>query len=158
MTRCRRCCGRMWRRDWGEDVADLTKLGDGVLRTTEAVLRGAGGRSVLVRVPRPGAAGDVSEQLGIAVATFDDVEIAPCVLRVLSTTGEEKLELQAGARAVAAAAGGNDVATVLAWFAAAAGVVVDGELLRIAGVSYRDVAGVPYVYRLELTGSGAAEI
>ncbi len=148
----------MWRRGWGDDVADLTKLGDGVLRTTAAVLRGAGGRSVLVRVPQPGTAGDVSEQLGLAVATFADVEIAPCVLRELTTTGEETLEMQAAAGSVAMAAGGSEVSLVLAWFAAAAGVVVDGELLRIVSVSYRDVAGVPYVYRLELAGAVAAEI
>ena len=139
-------------------MADLTKLGDGVVRTTEAVLRGAGGRSVLVRVPRPGAAGEIAEQLGLATATFDDVEIAPCVVRVLSTTGVEQMELEAAVRPVAAAAGGSDVALALAWFAAAAGVVVDGELLRIASVSYRDLAGTPYMYRLELTGTAAAEI
>ena len=127
-------------------------------RTTEAVLRAAGGRSVLVRVPRPGAAHEVTEQLGLATATFDDVEIAPCVVRLLGTTGAERQELQVAARAVAAGAGGDEVGLVLAWFAGAAGVVVDGELLRILDVSYRDLAGVPYVYRLELAGAAAAEI
>ena len=148
----------MWRRGWGDGVADLTKLGDGVLRVTEAVLRGAGGRSVLVRVPQPGAANAVAEQLGLATATFADVEVAPCVGRVLSTTGDERLELQIAARSVAAAAGGPDVSLAMAWFAAAVGVVIDGELLRILSVTYRDLAGVPYVYRLELGGAVGGEI
>ena len=148
----------MWRRGWGDRVADLTKLGDGALRAAETVLRGAGGRSVLVRVPQPGAANDVTEQLGLAVATFDDVEIAPCVLRLLSTSGEMRQELQVAARAAATAAGGTDPALVLAWFAGAAGVMVDGELLRVLNVSYRDLAGVPYVYRLELAGAEAAQV
>ncbi len=148
----------MWRRGWGDGVADLTKLGDGALRATETVLRGAGGRSVLVRVPQPGTANDVTEQLGLAVPVFADVEIAPCVLRLLSTSGEIRQELQVAARAAATAAGGGDPALVLAWFAAAAGVVVDGELLRVMDVSYRDLAGVPYVYRLELVGAEAAEV
>ena len=148
----------MWRRGWGDGVADLTKLGDGVLRTTEAVLRGAGGRSVLVRVPRPGATNDVTEQLGLATATFDDVEVAPCVVQALRTNGNERVELQIAARPVAMAAGGAAVELALAWFAAAAGVVLDGELLRIEGVTTRDLAGTPYVYRLELSGAAAAEI
>lgn len=148
----------MWRRGWGEDVADLTKPGDGVLRSTEAVLRGAGGRSVLVRVPRPGATNDVTEQLGLATATFDDVEVAPCVVRVLSAGGRERVELQIAARSVTAGAGGAAVELALAWFAGAAGVVLDGELLRIESVTPRDLAGVPYVYRLELSGATAAEI
>ena len=139
-------------------MADLTKLRDGVLRAAETVLRGTGGRSVLVRIPQPGAAGTVGEQLGLAAAAFDDVEIAPCVLRLLSSNGEVRQELQVAARAVTTAAGGSDPALVLAWFAAAAGVVVDGELLRVLDVSYRDLAGVPYVYRLELMGAAAAEV
>ena len=147
----------MWRRGWGDDVADLTKLGDGAQRVTEAVLRATGGRSVLVRVPQPGAANEVAEQLGLAVAGFDDVEIAPCVLRLLTEAGDS-VELQVAARAVAAAAGGSDLSLVLAWFGEAAGVVVDGELLRILGVSTRDLAGVPYVYRLELAGPATAKI
>lgn len=148
----------MWRRGWGDSVADLTKLGDGVLRSTEAVLRGSGGRSVLVRVPRPGAANDVTEQLGLATATFDDVEVAPCVVRVLSTSGNERVELQIAARSVAAGAGGAAVELALAWFAGAAGVVIDGELLQIESVTSRDLAGVPYLYRLELAGAAGAEI
>ena len=140
------------------DVADLTKLGDGVLRVTEAVLRGAGGRSVLVRMPQPGVANEVTEQLGLATATFADVEVSPCVARLLSTTGDERLELQIAARPVATAAGGADVSLALAWFAGAVGVVIDGELLRIMSVTYRDLAGVPYVYRLELAGAVGAEI
>ena len=138
-------------------MADLTKLGDGAQRMTEAVLRGTGGRSVLVRVPQPGAAGDIAEQLGLAAAGFDDVEIAPCVLRALTEAGD-RVELQVAARAAAAAAGGADLSLVLAWFGAAAGVVVDGELLQILGVSSRDLAGVPYVYRLELARPAAAAI
>ncbi len=147
----------MWQRGWGDAMADLTKLGDGVQRMTETVLRGAGGRSVQVRVPRPGVADDVTEQLGLAAAAFDDVDLAPCVLRLLTSEGAERFEVQVAARAVAEVAG-SEVALVLAWFAEAAGVVVDDELLRIVSVSYRDLAGVPYVYRLELTGPAAAEI
>ncbi len=144
----------MWQKGWGDGVADLTRLRDGAQRVTEAVLRGAGGRSVLVRVPRPGAAHEVAEQLGLASATFDDVEIAPCVMRPLTEAGD-RIELQVAARAVATAAVGGDLSLVLAWFAAAAGVVVDGELLRILGVSARDLAGVPTVYRLELARAAA---
>jgi hypothetical protein len=138
-------------------MADLTKLGDGAQRVTEAMMRGAGGRSVLLRVPRPGAANDVTEQLGLAAATFDEVEVAPCTVRPVTPNGK-RYELLMAARAVARAAGGAENVLVLAWLRAAAGVVVNGELLRIETVSSRDLAGVPYAYRLELTGPAAAEI
>ncbi len=118
------------------------------------MLRATGGRSVLIRVPRPGAMNDVTEQLGLAAAAFDDVELAPCALRVLTEAGD-RVELQVAARAAATAAGGDDLSPVLAWFAGAVGVVVDGELLRILSVTARDLAGVPTVYRLELARPAA---
>ena len=42
---------------------------------------GAGGRAVLLRMPAPATAGDVTEQLGLAMPEFQDVELAPVVFR-----------------------------------------------------------------------------
>lgn len=135
-------------------MADLQRLDEGAKRAAEAVLRASGARSVLLRRPRPGAANDVTEQLGLATATFDDVELAPAVLRLLNnggSKGEQVFELLVSARAITTAVGTGMSAAAVAMLEAAAGVIVDGALLRITRVSYRDLSGVPYVYRLELT-------
>ena len=136
-------------------MANLTRLGVAAQRSAEAILRGAGGRAVMLLMPEPGVQGDVTEQLGLATPTFAEVELAPVFLRVLSgtTAGEgQRWEMVVAAAPVAEAAGGPELETVLALFGAAAGVVVDGVLLQIKGVSFRDVAGVPYLYQIELLG------
>lgn len=137
-------------------MSGLRRLDEGARRAAEAVLRATGGRSALLRRARPGATNDVTEQLGLATATFDDVEMGPVLLRPLRGGGGGRFELLVSARAASATAGGAETAAVVAMLEAAAGVVLDGELLRIAGVSYRDMSGEPYVYRLELEAAAGA--
>ena len=50
-------------------------------RAADALLRCAGGRAVLLRMPAPANAGDATEQLGLAAPEFQDVELAPVVFR-----------------------------------------------------------------------------
>ena len=53
MPRCRRCCGRMWRRGWGDAMADLLMNAVAVRRAANVLLRGVGGRAVMLRMPAP---------------------------------------------------------------------------------------------------------
>lgn len=78
----------MWRRGWGERMANLTAGGPGIQRVAESVLRAAGGQSVMLRMPVAGVAGVVAEQLGLVAATFADSELAPVVVRELSAGRE----------------------------------------------------------------------
>lgn len=123
-------------------------------RAADVLLSSAGGRSVLLRIPAPASAGDTTEQLGLAVPEFQDVELAPVVFRKARATGTEgkaaKWELMVSATAVNAVAGssGYSVASVL--FAGAFGVLIDGVLMEIESATESKAGGTPYVYRLVL--------
>jgi hypothetical protein len=127
---------------------------EGAVRAADTLLRGAGGRRVLLRMPGPASAGDVTEQLGLAVPEFQDLELAPVVFRKARATtavGEAaKSELMVSATAVHALVGslGYSAASVL--FATAFGVLIDDVLMEVESATESEVSGVPYVYRLVL--------
>jgi hypothetical protein len=127
---------------------------------TNALMRGVGGRSVLLHLPAPAIPGDLGEQLGLATPQFQDVPLAPALFRrVRAKTGtadkpdEDSYELMVSASAVERAAGtlGFNAADVL--FAEAAGVVIDGTLYGITWVATAEAFGSPYLYRLGLRGA-----
>jgi hypothetical protein len=128
----------------------------GAIRAADALLR-SGGRTVLLRIPGPGSSGDVSEQLGLAVPEFQDVELTPVVFRraramvtegTAKSDGRTRWELMVSATAVSALVGslGYSAASVL--FSVAFGVLVDGVLLEVESATESEIDGVPYVYRL----------
>jgi hypothetical protein len=127
---------------------------------TNALMRGVGGRSVLLHLPAPAIPGDLGEQLGLATPQFQDVPLAPALFRrVRAKTGtadkpdEDSYELMVSAAAVERAAGtlGFNAADVL--FAEAAGVLIDGILYGITWVATAEAFGSPYLYRLGLRGA-----
>jgi hypothetical protein len=119
-------------------------------RAADVLLSCAGGRSVLLRMPAPASAGDTTEQLGLAVPEFQDVELAPVAFRKARATVAAKRELMVSATAVNAVVGslGYSAASVL--FATAFGVLVDGVLMEVESATESEVGGAPYVYRLVL--------
>jgi hypothetical protein len=123
-------------------------------RAADVLLQCAGGRAVLLRMPAPASSGDTTEQLGLAVPTFQDVELAPVVFRKARATTAEgkaaKWELLVSATAVNALVGslGYSAASVL--FATAVGVLIDGVLMEVESATESEVGGAPYVYRLVL--------
>ncbi len=62
-------------------MADLRDGSIVARRAADVLLQCAGGRSVLLRMPAPATAGDIGEQLGLAVPSFQDVELSPVVFR-----------------------------------------------------------------------------
>ena len=139
----------MWRRGWGEAMGELRDASITARRAADVLLRCAGGRAVLLRMPAPASAGDTTEQLGLAVPAFQDVELAPVVFRKARAT-VAKRELMVSATAVNALVGslGYSAASVL--FATAFGVLVDGVLMEVESATESEVGGVAYVYRLVL--------
>ena len=138
-------------------MADLVNRGAAAVRAADVLLRCAGGRSVLLRMPANASAGDTTEQLGLAAPEFQDVELAPVVFRkarqaALSVTGEKAVrrELVVSATAVQKVVGslGYSAASVL--FATAFGVLIDGVLMEVVSATESEVFGAPYVYRLVL--------
>jgi hypothetical protein len=140
-------------------MADLVSGAAGTVRAADVLLRCAGGRSVLLRMPADASAGDTTEQLGLAVPEFQDVELAPVVFRkarqaasALSVTVDKaaKWELMVSATAVQELVGslGYSAASVL--FATAFGVLIDGVLMEVISATESEVFGTPYMYRLVL--------
>jgi hypothetical protein len=140
-------------------MADLVNGAAAAVRAADVLLRCAGGRSVLLRMPANATAGATAEQLGLAVPEFQDVELAPVVFRkarqaasALSATGDKaaRWELMVSATAVQELVGslGYSAASVL--FATAFGVLIDGVLMEVISATESEVFGAPYVYRLVL--------
>lgn len=143
-------------------MVDLLNQTGAQARAADALLRGTGGRSVLLRMPAPAGAGDIAEQLGLETPQFQDVELAPVVFRTARATGAEagkaKWELLVSATAVQALVGslGYSAADVL--FSTAFGVLVDGVLMTIVSATESEALGKPYVHRLWLREPVANEV
>jgi hypothetical protein len=135
-------------------MADLRSASGAARRAADVLLQCAGGRSVLLRMPGPASAGDTTEQLGLAVPKFQDVEMAPVAFRrARATTAKGKAaksELMVSATAVNALVGSLGFSAAGGLFAAAFGVVVDGVLMEVESATASEVGGVTYVYRLVL--------
>ncbi len=135
-------------------MADLNPLTASAIRAADTLLRSAGGRSVLLRMPALASPGDVTEQLGLATPSFQDVALAPVVFRKAAAALEAgkgaRWELLVSATAINAAVGSlaSNAASVL--FADAFGVLIDDTLMEIEAATSSDAFGTPYVYRLVL--------
>jgi hypothetical protein len=109
----------------------------------EAAASEAGERKT---VAAPAAGGDDAEQLGLATPGFQDVALAPAVLRKNANTKE----LLIAASAVLGVVGtlGYDSAEVL--FTTAVGVVLGDDLYEIESCVAMVAEGAAYAYRLTL--------
>ena len=130
------------------------------IRIADALLRGVGGRTVLLHMPIPAVNGDVGEQLGLAVPQFQDVALGPVVFRkVRPKTGtavapsEATYELLVSASAVTRIVGSLGFAAAEVLFAQVSGVLVDGNLLGITGMTSAQAFSEVYLYRIGLRGA-----
>jgi hypothetical protein len=144
----------MWQRGWGEAMGELRDASITARRAADVLLRCAGGRAVLLRMPAPASAGDTTEQLGLAVPEFQDVELAPVVFRKARATvavgKAAKTELMVSATAVSALVGSMGYSAASVLFATAFGVLVDGVLMEVESATESEVGGTAYVYRVVL--------
>ena len=135
-------------------MADLLTDAGARSRAADVLLRGVGGRSVLLRIPATASAGDVTEQLGLAVPQFQDVELAPVIFRSARARVAEgraaQWELLVSPSAVETLVGSMGYAAAEVLFAAAFGVLIDGTLVTVESVTAMEAGGAPYLYRLLL--------
>jgi hypothetical protein len=135
-------------------MSDLMCATGAAARVADVLLRAAGGRTVMLRMPAPAVPADITEQLGIAVPTFQDIPLAPVVYRKARATvaigKASRWELLVSAIAVEALVGSLAYASASVLFAAAFGVLSDDSLLEIESATSEQVLGQPYVYRLVL--------
>lgn len=108
----------------------------------------------MLRMPTPAVPADVTEQLGIATPTFQDLPLAPVAFRkaraVVAIGKAAKWELLVSATVVDGLVGSLAYASASVLFADAFGVLSDDELLEIESATEEQVFGQPYVYRLVL--------
>ena len=114
-------------------------------RVAEAVLRAAGGRTVLLRMPAAASASD-AEQLGLLIPRFQDAPLGPAAFR----TAVHTKTLLISARAVRTTLHATGAASAQAMFSAAAGLLIDGDLYRIEKAVAMGSAGQPYCWAVTL--------
>lgn len=119
---------------------------EGIERLTSTVLRAAGGRSVLLRLPAPAAAGIDAEQLGLATPQFQDVVMEPVAFR--KAVSENRMLVSSRTIEKIIGTLGYDAADAL--FETAAGVVVDDVLFTIVNCVAYEAVGGPYCFCLTL--------
>jgi hypothetical protein len=135
-------------------MSDLLSATCAAARAADALMRAMGGRTVMLRMPAPAVPADVTEQLGIATPTFQDLPLAPVAFRkaraVVAIGKAAKWELLVSATVVDGLVGSLAYASASVLFADAFGVLSDDELLEIESATEEQVFGQPYVYRLVL--------
>ena len=140
-------------------MADLLNDSGAAVRAADVLLRGVGGRAVMLRMPATASAGDVTEQLGLAIPTFQDVALAPVVFRRARARVAEgkaaRWELLVSATAVEVLAGSLGYGAAEALFGAASGVFVDGVQMVVESATAAEVRGSPYFYRLVVRSPAA---
>lgn len=140
-------------------MANLLKNSGAATRAADVLLRGVGGRSVILRMPSPASAGDVTEQLGLATPQFQDVELAPVVFRSARPKVAEakttRWELLVSGTAVHTLVGSLGYGAAETLFDAAFGVLLDGVLMTIEAATAAEANATPYLYRLVLRAPAA---
>jgi hypothetical protein len=135
-------------------MSDLVSGASAAVRAADVLLRAMGGRTVMLRMPAPAVAADVTEQLGIATPAFQDLPLRPVVYRKARATVAEgkaaKWEMLVSASVIESLVGSLAYASASVLFATAYGVLSDDELLEIESATEEQVFGQPYVYRLVL--------
>ena len=124
--------------------------GIAVLRAANAMLRALGGAEVSILLPAVNLADDTSAQLGIADPGVEQVALSPVVVRSLPTENNgprRRLEFLMPASSLAEAATARNIASGQALLDGCLGVLYQGELFHVEGVTTEYFEGTAYLYR-----------
>jgi len=122
-----------------------------VLRAAEAMLRALGGDEVSLLFAAVDMPDDPAAQLGLMDPGVEEVKFRPVVVRNLPTSNSgprRRLEVLLSGSAVAEEAVARNAASPQAMFDSAIGVMHDGGVMHIEGVTTEYFAGTAYLYRL----------
>lgn len=119
----------------------------GARAAAAAATRVLGRGSALVRLPTPPLAATPAEELGLSSPEFQDVALAPCVVRLRS---DGSRELLVSAPTLETALGVTDADGAKLTLLSAAFVQVGSDLLLLREVQPLLVHGRAYLYRLFL--------
>jgi hypothetical protein len=125
--------------------------GSAVLRAADAMLRALGGAEISILLPAVNIADDTSAQLGIADPGVEQVPLSPVVARSLPTENNgprRRLEFLIPASPTAIAATERSIASGQALLDGCLGVLYQGDLFHVEGVTTEYFAGTAYLYRV----------
>jgi hypothetical protein len=125
--------------------------GDALVRAANAMLQALGGDQVSLLLPGTATASDSAGQLGLVDPGVQNVIIAPVVTTNLPTENDgpaRRIEFTLPASAIETQLPTLGLASAEALFAAALGLVYDGDVFHIEKVVTENFAGTPYFYIL----------
>ncbi|MBB5057232.1 hypothetical protein HDF16_001917 [Granulicella aggregans] len=138
----------------------MASVNAAAIRAADTLLRGVGGRQVLLRTPAPAIPNDDGEQLGLSTPQFQDFPITPVIYRRIrprlpssvaaTQSPAPQYELLISATAVNALIGSQEYNSAAKLFNTACGILIDGVLLNIESANYSELGGAAYLYRLLL--------
>jgi len=123
--------------------------GDALVRAANAMLTALGGDQVSLLLPATATAGDAAGQLGLVDPGVRSVIVSPVVTRNLPTGNlgpTRKIEFTLPASALAEQLPTLGMGSVEDLFAAALGLVYDGDLFHIEAMVTENFAGTAYFY------------
>jgi len=125
--------------------------GNALVRAAEAMLRALGGAEVTFLFPLLQLPEDSSAELGMVDPGVEEVRLSPVVVRNLVAEAggpRRRLEFLVPAAAVTAELGSRNIASAGALFDSALGVMYDGDLFHIEGLTTEYFGGMAYLYRV----------
>lgn len=129
----------------------MTGTGIWARRASAAMLRGAGGTSVSLRLAAPAGA-TVADELGLSVGEVREVLLSPVLLR--ANAGGAVLLVSADVLEGVLAL--HDAKAVRDALGDATGVMAFGEWMLIDAIEAREVAGSAYLYRIVLRATAGS--
>ncbi len=123
--------------------------GSALKRMADALLQALGGESVSLLLPATAMASDAAGQLGLVDPGVQKVVIAPVVARMLATGNlgpRRRIEFTLPATAIANLLPGLGMGTAEELFAAAMGLMYEGDLFHIETAAPESFAGDAYFY------------
>jgi hypothetical protein len=125
--------------------------GVALLRAADAMLRSLGGSEISILLPSVNLADDTSAQLGITDPGTDEVPLSPVVSRNLPTENNgprRRLEFLLPAAVVALEATARSVVSGEDLLNGCLGLMYQGDLFHIEGITTEYFAGTVYLYRV----------
>jgi hypothetical protein len=123
--------------------------GAALVRAATAMLTALGGDQVSLLLPATATAGDTAGQLGLVDPGVQNVVITPVVTQNMPTGSSgpmRRIEFTLPASAVEALLPGFGIGTAEELFAAALGLMYDGDLFHIEAIVTENFAGTAYFY------------
>jgi len=125
--------------------------GIAAVRAADAILQTLGGTAVTLLFAAAGMPVDCAAELGLVDPGVEQAEIAPVIVREMTTENSgprRRIELLVGRSAMAEEVSQRNVASPEVLFETALGVVYQGELFHIEGYMAEQFAGMAYLYRI----------